>query len=197
VKSTNRRCSTCKKKVPAEEAIIGALKAFCSYDCLKAYTQSERGQKVVRAAKRQDLKEKKDKLKTARDYIKDCQTAVNAYVRYRDEGKPCISCGNLPQNKLGGTMDAGHYRSRGSASHLRFNTLNIHAQCVKCNRYHSGAVTDFRLGLIRKIGLDLVEALESDNTPRKFTVQYLQRCTAIFRKRLRILKKIRNNNSCN
>jgi len=89
-------------------------------------------------------------------------------------------------------MDAGHYRSRGSASHLRFNTLNIHAQCVRCNRYESGSAISYRLGLMDKIGEDLVLALESDNTPRKFTIEYLQRCTAIFRKRLRHLKKIRN-----
>lgn len=157
-----------------------------------AYSKSDAGQKVVQKAKNAELKERKEKIKTARDYIKDCQVAVNAYVRYRDEGKPCISCGNLPENKLGGTMDAGHYRSRGAASHLRFNTLNIHAQCVKCNRYHSGAVTDFRIGLIRKIGQDLVDKLESDNAPRSFTIEYLQRCTAIFRKRLRHLKKIRS-----
>lgn len=156
------------------------------------YSKSDAGQKAVQTAKKRELKERKEKIKTARDYIKDCQVAVNAYVRYRDEGKPCISCGNLPENKLGGTMDAGHYRSRGSASHLRFNTLNIHAQCVRCNRYESGSAIPYRLGLMDKIGEDLVLALEADNTPRKFTIEYLQRCTAIFRKRLRHLKKIRN-----
>jgi endogenous inhibitor of DNA gyrase (YacG/DUF329 family) len=191
VKSTNRKCGTCKKKVPASEALTGGLKAFCSYGCLIAYSKSEAGQKVVQKAKRAEIKEKKESLKTARDYIKDCQTAVNAYVRYRDEGKPCISCGNLPENKLGGTMDAGHYRSRGSASHLRFNTLNIALQCVRCNRWESGSAISFRLGLIDKIGEDLVLALEADNEPRKFTVEYLKRCTAIFRKRLRHLKKLR------
>jgi hypothetical protein len=187
-----KRCSTCKKKANIDDMLFGSLRAFCSYECLQVYAKSDKGQKAVKSAYRKDLKERKEKIKTARDYIKDCQVAVNAYVRYRDEGKPCISCGNLPENKLGGTMDAGHYRSRGSASHLRFNTLNIHAQCVKCNRYESGSAISYRLGLMDKIGEDLVLALEADNTPRKFTIEYLQRCTAIFRKRLRHLKKIRN-----
>ena len=192
IQSKTRRCSSCRKNVDSQKAITGSLRAFCSYECLQSFTKSKTGQQAVQKAKRADLKERKEKIKTARDYIKDCQVAVNAYVRYRDEGKPCISCGNLPENKLGGTMDAGHYRSRGSASHLRFNTLNIHAQCVRCNRYESGSAISYRLGLIDKIGEDLVLALEADNTPRKFTIEYLQRCTAIFRKRLRHLKKIRN-----
>ncbi len=38
-------------------------------------------------------------------------------------GTPLIS------EKLGGGFDAGHYRSRGAAPHLRFYTLNIHGQC--------------------------------------------------------------------
>lgn len=192
MQSKTRRCSSCRKKVDSQKAIIGSLRAFCSYECLTSYTKSKTGQKVVQKAKSADLKERKEKIKTARDYIKDCQVAVNAYVRYRDEGRPCISCGNLPENKLGGTMDAGHYRSRGSAGHLRFNTLNIASQCVRCNRFQSGSAISYRLGLIDRIGEDLVLALEADNTPRKFTIDYLVRCTAIFRKRLRHLKKIRN-----
>jgi len=89
-------------------------------------------------------------------------------------------------------MDAGHYRSRGAASHLRFNTWNIHAQCVKCNRHLSGNVVEFRINLIRRIGEDKVQQLEADSSIRNFDVHYLQRITEVFRKRLRIEKKIAN-----
>ena len=188
----NRKCSYCKQKIPAETAIRGGLRAFCSMEHLIAFAKSEEGQAVVRKSVRQDTKEQLAKMRTKSDWVKLAQKAVNAWVRFRDRDKPCISCGNLPQQKLGGTMDAGHYRSRGAAGHLRFNTNNIHAQCVKCNRHLSGNAVEFRINLIRRIGEDKVQQLEADSSLRNFDVHYLQRITEVFRKRLRIEKKIAN-----
>lgn len=198
MKSTNRRCSTCRKKVPAEEAITGALRAFCSYECLQAYAKSDKGQKAVKSAYRKDLSERKEKLKTAGDYTKEAQAAFNKFVRIRDAHKPCISCGNpLEHESLGGGYDAGHYRSRGSASHLRFNLLNVHAQCKKCNRYLSGNVTDYRIGLVSRIGQNMIDKLERDNTPKKFTVEYLKRVKSIFTRRANLYERLRNKRGCN
>jgi hypothetical protein len=113
-------------------------------------------------------------------------------VRLRDHGKPCVSCGSQPELTMGsGGRDAGHYRSRGAVSHLRFNLFNIHAQCINCNRFKSGNVQFYRLGLIKKIGLERVERLESDNVPRKFTIDYLVRIKSIFQRRERNLQKLR------
>ena len=198
MKSTNRRCSTCRKKVPAEEAITGALRAFCSYECLQAYAKSDKGQKAVKSAYRKDLSERKEKLKTAGDYTKEAQAAFNKFVRIRDAHKPCISCGNpLEHESLGGGYDAGHYRSRGAASHLRFNLLNVHAQCKKCNRYLSGNVTDYRIGLVSRIGQNMIDKLERDNTPKKFTVEYLKRVKSIFTRRANLYERLRNKRGCN
>lgn len=36
---------------------------------------------------------RKKALLTRGDYIKKAQTAFNAFIRERDEGKPCPSCG--------------------------------------------------------------------------------------------------------
>jgi hypothetical protein len=64
----------------------------------------------------------------------------------------------------GTTSDAGHYRSsRAVLAHLRFNEDNCHAQSKKENRYNSGNAVDYRIGLIARIGLERVEALESDD----------------------------------
>ena len=198
MKSTNRRCSTCRKKVPAEEAITGALRAFCSYECLQAYAKSDKGQKAVKSAYRKDLSERKEKLKTAGDYTKEAQAAFNKFVRIRDAHKPCISCGNpLEHESLGGGYDAGHYRSRGAASHLRFNLLNVHAQCKKCNRYLSGNVTDYRIGLVSRIGQNMIDKLERDNAPKKFTVEYLKRVKSIFTRRANLYERLRNKRGCN
>lgn len=148
--------------------------------------------KKVRANKVQAEKEKafkretrarKEKLKTASDWNKEAQAAVNKYIRIRDHDKPCVSCGKTLEQKYGGTMEAGHYRSRGSASHLRFNLLNIQLQCVGCNRHLSGNVVEFRKELVNRIGVKRVELLENDNATRKFSIEYLKRVKRIFTKR--------------
>lgn len=194
MQSKTRRCSWCKKKVQGDQAIVGGLRAFCSFEHLKEYQNSQKGKQYVKQAqdkeKRKQRSIAKEKLKTAGDYVKEAQAAVNAYIRFRDRHDGCISCGSMPENKLGGTFDAGHYRSRGSAGHLRFNLLNIHKQCVRCNRYGSGQAVEYRINLIKKIGADNVEKLETDNSIRKFDIEYLKRIKRIFQKRLRIHKKI-------
>jgi hypothetical protein len=77
--------------------------------------------------------------------IKKTQTIVNAYVRKRDEGKPCISCGQ-PGNQ------AGHYFSAGQYSALRFDPDNIHLQCTRCNLFLSGNLIEYGMGLIKRYG---------------------------------------------
>ena len=86
---------------------------------------------------------------------------------------------------------AGHYRSRGSAPHLRFNEDNVHAQRKQCNRYGSGNVVGYRLGLIERIGLEAVEALEADNAPRKYTAEDLKAIKADYTRKARELEKAR------
>jgi hypothetical protein len=200
---TNSRlkCTGCKERFPADSMRGFGSGKFHSIDCAttyakskqeamrarqiaKANTDTKKAEKVVREKHRAA----KESLKTAGSYIKEAQASVNKYIRLRDYGEPCISCGNSPAQKYGGTVDAGHYRSRGAAGHLRFNTFNIHGQCVKCNRYNSGNAVDYRLRLIVKIGIERVERLESDNSPRKFTIDYLKRVKKIFNKRARLLQ---------
>lgn len=191
--NSKRKCAYCKERKKAEAMFIRGAQAFCNKDHYIEYQVASKDKLVNKGRKiqRAETKERKQKLKTLSDYNKEAQAAVNAYIRARDFGKPCISCGAMPEQKRGGTMDAGHYRSRGAASHLRFNVLNIAGQCVRCNRYNSGNAVDFRIGLIERIGVDLVEKLESDNEPRKFDVDYLKRVKRIFNKRARWYKKRR------
>lgn len=192
MKSASRRCAQCRKKVPTESAFIGGLRAFCSVEHLLEFTRSVSGQKAVKKSIRAETRKAKESIKRRSDWTKEAQVAVNAWVRHRDLGKPCISCGSMPAQKLGGTMDAGHYRSTGSAPHLRFLTTQIHAQCVKCNRHLSGNVADYRIGLIERIGQDKVDAIESDQTIRRYDVEYLKRLKSVFTRRLRQSKKYSN-----
>jgi len=188
--NSKKRCRYCKEYRDVSTMVSVPLGAFCNFDHASKYGIEKSQVKRTKEFKR-DIRQKKEKLLTARDWIKKAQAAVNSYVRLRDEGKPCISCGSYPESKAGGTIDAGHYRSRGAAGHLRFNLFNIHAQCVKCNRYNSGNVVDYRIRLIERIGRYRVERLECDNFPKSFDIDYLIRVQKIFLKRLRHLKKLR------
>lgn len=187
------KCKQCQIKVTKEASVIVLLKRFCSFECAAKFGKANipKGKEIRRKEQKKKDKVKLESMKTVGDYIKEAQVSVNRYIRARDYGKPCISCGIAYSNSYGGKFDCGHYRSRGSASHLRFNLLNMAGQCVTCNRYNSGNVVEYRKGLVNKIGIEHVEALEHDNEPRKFTIEYLQRLKKIFNKRARWYEKRR------
>ena len=84
------------------------------------------------------------------------QKVFNAYIRKRDEGLPCISCGT------GQPQHAGHYFSAGHNSKLRFDERNVAGQCIRCNYFLHGNQTGYRKGLINRIGLCEVERLEQE-----------------------------------
>lgn len=195
MQSKNRRCGYCRKKVLTGDAIVGNLKAFCSYGCLNDYMRSDRGQKAVQKEIKKETEQRKAKLKTRSEWLREAQTAFNAFVRIRDQHKPCISCGSFSSQKVGGTRDCGHYLSRGAHPELRFRLDNVASQCVRCNRYLSGNVANFRIGLIERWGRERVERLEQFDLfmPRKFSVEYLKRVKRIFNKRARLYGKLRSN----
>ncbi len=160
---------------------------WCGTDC-GAIVAMERLAKQKAKLARADRAETKLKLKRRTDWVREAQNAWNAYVRARDAGKPCCSCGAQPEQKFGGTMDCSHYRSRGSAPHLKFHLHNAAAACTRCNRYLGGNVAALRVGLIERFGLARIEAVEADNTPRKFDILYLQRIKKIFTKKAKRLE---------
>jgi len=153
------------------------MQRVCSGDCAISLAVSTRGkaEKVAKVKERKADKVKRETLKTRGDWVKEAQIEFNKYVRLRDAGKGCISCGSAcGESSVGGSGDAGHFRSRGSAPHLRFDERNCHLQCKRCNRYLSGNVADYRVGLVGRIGIDVVVALEADQEPRRHTVDELK-----------------------
>lgn len=148
---------------------VRQLQSACSVDC--AYKVGRiNGTKKRKAQYRDDKK----RLKTRADYLKDASTAFNAFIRERDKDKPCICCGKpLGAGEIGGAYDCGHYRSVGSAPHMRFDERNAHGQRKQCNRWGSGRAVDYRIGLIARIGLEAVEAVESDQSERHWSKEDL------------------------
>jgi hypothetical protein len=167
------------------------FETWCSPDCgtILALAKLEKGKAGKAKAERAVDRVKKAKLKKRGEWIADAQKAFNAFIRERDRqaGYPCISSGK-PLDWSGNNVDAGHYRSRGSAPHLRFDERNCHAQSKQENRYASGNATDYRIGLIARIGVEAVEALERDDTPRKYTVDELRGIRDEYRSKLKALK---------
>lgn len=176
-----RKCIVCKDKFKQQRP----MQAVCSPACAAVHSRQEREKK-----ERKEAKERKAKLKTRSDWMKEAQNAFNAYVRRRDQDKPCICCGKpLQGSDIGGQFDCGHYRSVGSAPHLRFDENNAHGQTKQCNRYGAGRAVDYRRGLVARIGTDALEALEADQTPRHYTIEDLKRIKTEYISKLRALKE--------
>lgn len=188
-----KRCIHCKGKLPEGARIKIHAECIAPYaDAMQAKAERKQA-KAVKAAQMQDRRETKqklEKLKTRSDYIKEAQVAFNAYIRERDSEKPCICCGlPLGAGEVGGAFDCGHYRSVGSAPHLRFHEDNAHAQRKVCNRWGAGRAVDYRLGLLARIGMEAVEALESNQEAQKWTVAELIEIRDKYRLKLKELKQ--------
>ena len=143
---------------------------------------------VVDKAERKETKLKLDAMQTKPQLVKKAQTAFNAYIRARDVGKPCISC-DKPLDGGANTFDAGHYRSVGSAPHMRYVEDQVHGQCKKCNRHLSGNAVEYRKRLLERIGLERLEQIESDNVLRKYTKEALIEIARHYNEQARQLTK--------
>ena len=144
--------------------------------------------KAVQDTDKKETKRKLDAMQTRPQLLKKAQTAFNAYIRARDKGKPCISC-DKPLDGGANTFDAGHYRSVGSAPHMRFVEDNCHGQCKHCNNWLAGNHVEYRKRLLERIGERQLELLESDNTLRKYTKEGLEEIAKHYREETRRLEK--------
>lgn len=179
-----RKCKVCKtefqKKTP--------LHSICSGACATKHLIAQNEKKKAKALteSKRETKLKLDAIKSINDLIKEAQTAFNAFIRERDKNELCICCDKpYGTNHLGGDFDAGHYRSRGAAGHLRFNEDNCFGQRKYCNTYHAG---DFRQGVIKRIGIDRTVAIETNNSTHKWTREELIEIKATYKDKLKNLK---------
>jgi len=87
----------------------------------------------------------------------------NKFIRLRDtkgQSCPCISCGKRVSY---GTKDcqAGHYYSGITIYRaVEFNETNVNVQCFKCNYEFQGNQSNYKKGLIKKYGKDVIDKLE-------------------------------------
>lgn len=100
-------------------------------------------------------KKSKSKVISLPKLMKQAQQVFNKYIRTRDEGLTCISCGSDKANQ------AGHWISVKQSSSLRYHEWNVNLQCAYCNLHLHGNQVMYRVGLVRKIGEKAVAELES------------------------------------
>lgn len=167
--------------------------AVCSPACamIDAPKNQEKARKAIVQRERREIKVRKERLKSRADHLREAQAAVNEYVRLRDAHLPCISCDSLPSDHdliTGSRWDAGHYRSVGACPELRFEPLNIHRQCVKCNRNLSGNAVEYRIRLVQRIGAEKLAWIEGPHQARKYTVEEIKAIKAHYRALIRELK---------
>ena len=150
-----------------------------------ARKKREAGERQAAKVARKATREAKEKLKTRADWMREAQAAVNAYVRERDKDLPCISCGRFHE----GQWHAGHYLSRGAHPELALDPRNIYRQCAPCNTHLSGNQVKFRLGLIARVGTELVEWLEGPHEAKRYAVEEIKAIRDKYRAELRALQK--------
>lgn len=86
--------------------------------------------------------------------LEKTQRVFNSYIRSRDSGISCISCGREGNQ-------AGHYFTVKGFSALRFDEWNVNLQCAGCNLFLHGNQAMYRIGLVEKIGIKAVAELEA------------------------------------
>ena len=125
--------------------------------------------KSEKKLKRERSREKKNFNHQDRSYMmKRAQKACNEYIRTRDAHLPCVSCGNKSRQ-----MHAGHFKTVGAQSALRFHWANIHKQCSQCNNFKSANLVEYEPNLISKVGQEMVDFLKQDHSPQKLTIDDL------------------------
>jgi hypothetical protein len=177
-----RKCAVCAE--PFKPQRMG--QKVCGMDCAQV-----QGRRETEKQERAETKRKLDEMRPRKWFLAKAKKALHAYIRARDEGRPCISCDTILRNtgKPGGDYDAGHFRSVGSAKHLEFDERNIFGQCKHCNDYLKGNQLEYERRLRILAGDDYVDSLLADNEPRHHTIDDFLMIETIYKAKLRALKE--------
>ena len=168
-----KKCKHCKERFTP----VHFNQKYCfNKECTKVWIESE---------KEKQWKKKKAKLKeelmTVQDYVKIAQQVFNKYIRERDKGNKCISCGKKPLKE-----NAGHFYNANNHWNVRFDEYNVHLQCEHCNTFLSGNLINYRENLIKKIGTEEYNKLvDRAKVTRKFTVEELKEIINIYKNKLK------------
>lgn len=101
-------------------------------------------------------------MKSVAKLLQECQTVFNEYIRTRDKGLPCISCG---ANYF---SDCGHLFKKSTRPAMRFNPKAAHGQCRECNSLPDGNYEEICMGIADRYGAEyLTTVIQEANNSRK------------------------------
>lgn len=138
-----RKCVNCKERFKPQQN----TQICCSPWCAVEYVRNKKTKEKKELEKAFEAEKEKKGIRGALEVTKK---VVHSYVRERDKGKPCVSCG-APWNT---DFQAGHHYKAETFTTLKFNLANIHGQCVRCNIFLEGNFDNYALLLPNRIGQD-------------------------------------------
>ena len=181
--TSKRRCRWCKTYGSPEDGKVINGAFYCSLDHAIAYGKAKAPQAIRKAHRAQKAAYLAQDTATLK---KTAQAIVNKLCRLLDQGEPCISCGRPDEGGL--KVNAGHYKSRGANSALRYNLINLHQQCVVCNLHKSGNAEGYRAGIIQRYGQAMLDYLDSAPRLKDWSAEELTQIIAEARKEVKRLE---------
>lgn len=177
------KCKFCKQ--PATQRF--GLNYFCNPDCAYNHARALQSKKASKDASEQRKRDRErlKHLKTRSEWLRELQAVFNKFIRLRDKGLPCISCGHPDDGSR--QRHASHYKSVGGNPALRFDSNNCFSSCSICNNYLSGNLVPYRVELIKRIGLAEVERLEGPQEPLKLTIPEIQELIKTYKQKCKEL----------
>jgi len=107
-------------------------------------------------------------------------TIFSQYIRTRD--KKCFTCNGSPDN-------AGHFFH----NCLDFDEENIHAQCVRCNKWLSGNLAIYSVNLLKLLGQKKFELLNirhyQDMVAQKRDEEYYEKIIKKYKRKIALLEQ--------
>lgn len=172
-----KKCKQCGKSF----TVYNSFTKVCGVDCAIAYGAKEVKKQTVKA-KRSAIKAFSDKDVPTLKRL--AQTVFNKYIRERDKGKLCVSCGCVVKE---GMAHASHYKPVGGYSYLRFDESNVHVSCSRCNVFRAGNLSEYRVRILDRISIEDLERLEQPNQIKTWTAEELKQIIETYKQKIKEL----------
>lgn len=193
-----KTCSKARGGCGEKFTPLRAMQVACGGRCAMNMATRARLKDEAQKAKEQKAADRKrrEAMKPTKKLRAEAQKAVNEFCRNRDRlaGYGCICCGaplEWDSGMPGGSVDAGHFVSRGSMPTLALDPRNISAQRKSCNRPGGTTRDAFRAGMVERWGQAIVDELEGPQPILKLTPDDYRSIRDEFRAKTRALLKER------
>jgi hypothetical protein len=180
-----KKCIICKAKFTP----FKTTQRVCSTKCALIFVGKD-SKKKVKKQEKENRKEKRKYIednKSIKQLIAEAKKPYQKWIRFRDANQPCISCGSTTAD----IWDGGHFYKAELYTGMIFNENNVHKQCRKCNSFLGGNENNYRLGLIKRYGMDYVlelDAMAITARMYKFTKDEVRELKAKYLNKLKELK---------